>query len=445
MRLRISDDRSTEGSLRGYAVINGVTQFDGPVAFRASRIWRAMEDVETLKYKERSGKGEIINNPMCSQTLICACNPAYVTTTGLIQGMPATQVYPVLVDKATLGLETDALQQEVTFLDRTAFEEFLEEWDDERDIAIAKAWANVSKSEIQLLASLGEMPETLSWIKSIFTRAIKLIKGIKTLNSKLVLASILYENGKVKASKKVLSTLGSKKKDVLPAVMDPWLEYRYAIRPLVFEMKSALEALKASINKGTRFTSRGFYENKTISNTYDYTDVFGSWVRAHRRLSLTHTRNYRAGVLAKIDSDINALLAIWGLDQPLQSVYELIPFSFIVDWFFNVGTIIGAWAPKASLQVLSSWIVEAHLLQRDVVITAVDPLMLEPVVWQTASIEGGNNYSWGTTIKRRLPSPDRPILPSFNLRLDMAKIADLASIGYALFLGSPSLKLAKRA
>jgi len=41
------------------------------------------------------------------------------------------------------------------------------------------------------------------------------------------------------------------------------------------------------------------------------------------------------------DTEIGALKrAIWGVDKPLTAAWNLIPFSFVVDWFVNIGDLI---------------------------------------------------------------------------------------------------------
>lgn len=452
MRLRISQDEATADSLRGYATINGVIQFDTPVTYQKSVTYRAMEDVVTPKHKEIIAAGNILNNRMLSQTYLYACKPAYVTTTGKISGYDALQSYPIGLAGVVFELPEEVIPKQFRIFtnEEERYNVFLSEYSSERDIAIAKAWSNISRNEMQILASLGELPETLSWIKSIFTRLIKVIRGLRNLKSMISLADDLRKAGKARKADKILQRVSDKidksssKVGTLATPVDLWLEYRYAIRPLVFEMISALKALKTVIKKGTRFTSRGFHEEQR----YEVTNYLASngWVEFNRRVAITRRSNYRAGVLANIDEDINDILAIWGFDQPLQSIYELIPFSFIVDWFFNVGTIIGAWSPKASLSVLSSWIVEQHYLKTVITLDQFTPLPLIPDTnyWNYVAVNTDNYYEWGTTIKRRIPTPDRPILPSFNLRLDMAKIADLAAIGYSLFMGTSGAKAAKR-
>lgn len=440
MRLRVSEDVSTAGKpLRGYATIRGVIQFDNQVPWTETERFRAMEDVVTPKYKESICNGAILNNRMLSQTYFASCSPAYVATTGVISGYPAVQKYPFTDGGSLISNIADVSRVRFdAWTSEERYSVFLGEYSSERALAVAKAFANVSKAEIQALASLGELPETLKWIGSIYTRAISLIKALKAKK----LASVIGVLS-VKGVAKKKSKVSSKDPQALPIVMNTWLEWRYALRPLIFEMQQAVKALQAQIARGTRFTSRGF--NDEYITTTTNSEFNSGWVKFNRQLTISRRSDYRAGVLSEIESDINSIMAIWGLDQPLETVYELTPFSFILDWFFNVGTIIAAWSPQSSLKTLTSWIVEQHLITWTLRLNNFLPVDSPGVDWRTAVDENlGSEYKWGTTIKRRLPLPDRPIMPIFDLKLDMAKIADLAAIGYALLKGAP-VKVAKRA
>lgn len=130
------------------------------------------------------------------------------------------------------------------------------------------------------------------------------------------------------------------------------------------------------------------------------------------------------------------MLAIWGIDQPLESIWELVPFSFILDWFFNIGNVISSWSLNPSLRPISSWVTVSEL-------QTVTYLL-------NNGINGNRTHDWKTfvwtdgyyqatrLIQERFPNPARPILPSLKINLDIGKITDLATIGYKLLsIGTP--------
>jgi hypothetical protein len=115
-------------------------------------------------------------------------------------------------------------------------------------------------------------------------------------------------------------------------------------------------------------------------------------------------------------------------------IWELLPFSFIIDWFFSVGYTLSSWTSNPGLHPLASFLTEEYK------ITTTDTLsgVTAPAVIGTAVNDGITTQQIGMTkteqlIKRRIPSPQRAILPHFNLRLDTAKLIDLATIGRNIF------------
>lgn len=140
-----------------------------------------------------------------------------------------------------------------------------------------------------------------------------------------------------------------------------------------------------------------------------------------------------------IDRGINQTAAIWGLDSPIEAAWELVPFSFIIDWFTNIGDIIGALILNPGLTPLSSWVTEtiSHSVTRTAT-GVVDYLAKDPPnCWaRTTALEALDPFcktsSW-YTVKRRVPLAERYSLPSLNLNLNIAKLTDLALIARKLF------------
>jgi hypothetical protein len=280
-------------------------------------------------------------------------------------------------------------------------------YEDERDVAVAKAWANVDISSAQAMASLGELPETLHWMASLMKRMISIFRAFSS--KKLLLrTSKFFRSGK----------------SVIDAMSEMWLEFRYAIRPLIIDMDQAVKAWNAVLVKTDRFTARGFHRTKATSSS--------SYTMGNQIISRTEVleTNFRAGVLFNVSASVNELRSVWGLDKPIETIWELVPFSFMIDWFFSVGTTIAAWTANPGLNPLASWVTE------EVIHTVTDSLnQVTPgsSIWDYEFSTVPGKTVTTMTYKRRIPSPNRPILPTFNLELNTAKLIDLAAIGRDLF------------
>jgi hypothetical protein len=386
---------------------------DIEVEYLSCQSYVAMLDVITPNWKRLISEGKILNNPLLQISNITTFRPVLFTAEGYqdsdcvrICHMESGSSLP-----ATLP----------TSLDWNYWNDYtLDAYSDDRDIALGKAWAGVDISEMQVLASLGEMPETVRWMTSLVGRMLGIIRAF-TAKKLSIEASKFFRSGK----------------SMIDAMSELWLEFRYAVRPLVYDMHQAVSALKHVVDKSLRFTSRGYHRSSTIETSTYVASVEGSFESIVSRKRETKA-DFRAGVLYSIDSDINGLMSVWGLDRPFEMIWELTPFSFIIDWFFSVGDVLQSWTFNPGLNPLASWITEQ--------ITEITTDSATGV----AVKDDASNYRFttgfisaeltqaGSTVqsvvtKRRIPSPQRSILPHFNLNLNTAKIIDLTSIGRDLF------------
>lgn len=199
----------------------------------------------------------------------------------------------------------------------------------------------------------------------------------------------------------------------------------------MFEMYQAVAALKALILAARRQTSRGFNKVET-STSSTYTVMEASW-RYRVQLQKSRESNYRSGVLYRIEADVNKLTSVWGLNQGFETFWELTPFSFIIDWFFNVGDVISSWQTTSGLTPLASWTMENHIFREKYVVTYDNYQTAFNNLYETSALPGEIDVVW--TFSRRLPSPPRAVLPSLRIKLDMLKILDLATIGRSLLKG----------
>jgi hypothetical protein len=110
-----------------------------------------------------------------------------------------------------------------------------------------------------------------------------------------------------------------------------WLEMQYGWLPLVsqsYEAAKALETLhKPRSLKFTASVKNGTSEdNRSINpSVYEY------WVRW----------SYGRKILANLYEDLTTARSL-GMVDPRQVLWEIVPYSFVVDWFIPVGTYLSA-------------------------------------------------------------------------------------------------------
>lgn len=117
-----------------------------------------------------------------------------------------------------------------------------------------------------------------------------------------------------------------------------WLEYHFGWSPLVSDIFGALDLLTKPI-PNTRIRARGYgWETTYWTNNVDS--------------DATEIRNVKCQLLADfwIENPNLHLASQLGFINPVSIAWELVPFSFVVDWFVNVSDIIGSMTDFAGVQ-----------------------------------------------------------------------------------------------
>jgi hypothetical protein len=130
-------------------------------------------------------------------------------------------------------------------------------------------------------------------------------------------------------------------------VANAWLEYHFGWSPLVHDIYNAIHVLQNPIPGGT-ITVRGpriSLDNNwsTSSGGAVTTREISGWVfgKAGVTLAITNPNAYLANRL--------------GLVNPAAVVWELVPFSFVVDWFVNVSDFINQYSDFVGLTLKDPW------------------------------------------------------------------------------------------
>lgn len=114
-----------------------------------------------------------------------------------------------------------------------------------------------------------------------------------------------------------------------------WLEYWFGWAPLAGEIYQSTVALTAQNTSGKHWGSSGM---KLPDETISYHHGGGSAKRVTERGVYV----VKTGAIVSYSSPNVALAQQMGLANPLAIAWELVPFSFVVDWFTNIGDCLGA-------------------------------------------------------------------------------------------------------
>jgi hypothetical protein len=201
-----------------------------------------------------------------------------------------------------------------------------------------------------------------------------------------------------------------------------WLEYRYAWRTLWFDIVSFSEALEDNRRKaGQSFSER---VGTNLSFNEDFTDPYTSYAFIGEMVT---SRSWECGVRGGVSGLLSSDQPNYGAN-PLTTAWELVQFSFVVDWFISVGTYLETLS-------ISDVALQAQYYQgTQITFKETKTLVVEPAppLWNgddVTTVTGSEtlNQLREFTLKTRTPC-GLPSSPLMQNRLDFPKVLDLAAI-----------------
>jgi hypothetical protein len=285
------------------------------------------EDVETAGWRKRLAKGDIINNPFLVKQVFSYPYPPttiYTETTNLHYGQP----YGYKRTGTCIPFQ-DGSGYAPDFLGTVDLPGLLEFRASKLSEAMTTARANVSEVDMLALASAAEFGKTVDFVAETLRRVHRILKALRKFNTQAL------------------------KKEITPkALAQRYLEFRYALRPMYYDVKNAVRALNANtapVRRKYRGGSAGHLEHSDV--VYDRAFFFESLCDVKR--TITYDVSVKAGILCDVDVDA---LSTFGLNQSLETMWELLPLSFIFDWFINIGESLAALTPNADIRQRASWV-----------------------------------------------------------------------------------------
>jgi len=281
-----------------------------------------------------------------------------------------------------------------------------------RNRAMIDALNKASEMKINLAVALAEAEKTADLILSTANRIDRAYRAFRRGKYKEV-ASLLEIS-----PKKVHST---------------WLKHQYGVQPLLMDVRGAAEFFaQQTLGRATKFAVKGKLKldvNQTRSSTE--TAYGGPWVTVD---TVTGTVEARVKLWLEVTSSKWATAQQLGITNPALFVWELVPYSFVFDWFISVGDYLTACSALDGITVRKSM----RELIRDVTYTRSNP--------GSNNISGGTEYWAGPRYAsihsrdyiRDIPSVDTSLLypPRNNNALGFRKLVTSLALIRARWGGS---------
>jgi len=242
-----------------------------------------------------------------------------------------------------------------------------------------RALANVKRPDYAGLVSLGELRESLSYLRN-------------PLKTGLKLAGVLeHRIGSLYRKTSYTPKRGALHRDdsaIVKELENLYLEFRYGVRPMIGEVTSFLENFrdKHLIHpRPDRQTFRARQEQRDALDWSESSIVLGGEILCDITYHVERTTTVSAGLLYEYTSDYG-LGDKWGLTlgQVPATAWALTPLSFVVDWAFNTSQFLAAITPVAGANRLAEWLTT----REEIVVTRQITKHVWPSPWGSVTAAG---------------------------------------------------------
>lgn len=369
--------------------------------------YRQTTDTITPDYSKRRRAGEIIVNPFNSLVKYGTVNmtgPSYTKACGGGVGNSLFELQDNYINRYT-GVSDD-------FNMFTA-----EELRDAGALAATDCWANVNREETQLLVTLAELKRTISMLQNPIANFRDFFTRVKKIKN----ASPRYK--------------GDLSLPVHKYMAREWLTWRYGWLQLYRDLYNTLQALKKNEASGLlRAFGSHRIERETQENFVTesgFSSVVGlNWYRVRR-----HTVYVRSGIYYEGSLKTNSYLGVTP-EAVVDAYWELIPYSFVIDWALGVQSYIKGLIRHLSVPIKGSFTTYTHVKS---CVVSSGGAYLRPgqadLGWSISKDASGTS-SWITRQKTRNPGISPPQLRiQFPFR-DLADIRILDSLALLINLAN---------
>lgn len=289
-----------------------------------------MEDELHAGWKQRIRRGEVVNGRMLLNK--------YDRTPGSGSYYYSEMYAGIKYETWIWGDVLGAVDQKVTF-DQNIWQSPAQSL---IDVMLVEAYAKLSDSSImsgEVMASIGQ---TMRMLQRPFGSSVKLL-------------SDCYKSARRHYRKTA--------KSIARANADAWLEYRYGWGPLFMDIEQGLdlyskreERLKSAF-KIVR-TSKPF--QSTTMKSYDVSCTAPIAYTAQGTATETVKGQVAAGVFYALAGRTPAVAAAedlrLGASSLASTAWEIVPYSFVADWFVQVGPWLAAVNVPPSVSVRGNWV-----------------------------------------------------------------------------------------
>lgn len=200
----------------------------------------------------------------------------------------------------TPGIPWPSLTQKLAELDRKA---------------LAGLYSRVNEEGPNLALIAAESGKTMTMLYSIFTAGVSLMRSLKRLD--------------LDGARRVI--VGNSNQDLA----NRWLAFQYGVKPLISDAADIMDELGRSAKAWRKYTS-------PRSDSVKTTTTASAAAASKSTFEFTIDMTVKYSVLLDTNVSIGSSLNRYGFGNAPGLVWELIPFSFVIDWFLPIGNYLNS-------------------------------------------------------------------------------------------------------
>jgi len=310
------------------------TIVDAAVAVGRNGYTKTMDDVVWSDFAVRSARGELIINPMKMTRTDYTSSGNGPRIQSLTQSCSSPIKYPFHDWTGPLTFPSMGLTGFVKAYPAIPEEDI----SSVNSLAATSCWSNSAQHSASLLQDLAELRQLLMMLRDPLQKGHKLFDKIKSASNRGF------------GRKSAVRGLA----DGVDYASSMWLQWRFGVRPLISSVNGVLKALSEFKSRTARQTSRGQASTSAESSSTVNNVFVGSSYYVDYTMQTSDTYRCECGV--NID-EVITLSQHLGFDTSslLALPWELVPYSFVADWFANVGNFLYAVYPSVTSKPAASW------------------------------------------------------------------------------------------
>ena len=202
-----------------------------------------------------------------------------------------------------------------------------------------------------------------------------------------------------------------------------WLELQYGWQPLLEDCYGTAELIAQKQEREFVTVSRGSSSLKRKSTWKDTQNLYPTQI-----LSRTDTLSYqvRYGVYYTTLDDTVKTMSQIGLLNPATIAWELLPYSFVVDWFIPFGNYVNSWDATVGLSFKKGYVTTFLRGQHDFILTM--NWTHKPSTWEVERGTGAGRYEKIECKRTPLGSFPRLSFPGFKNPVSKAHLANAIAL-----------------